>query len=151
LVVSTPTVESLSCTSSTRVSHESQLYLFEAIGMLISHENTLVDGSKPRTLEYLKFLVNPMISQIQEIMDKQLYRLDGADDDGPPPLVRTHLNHLIMAIGSISKGFPEFNGKAGSEPEWTSVFREVLGCVLRVLQVLSTSLLIRDAVWVTFN
>jgi exportin-T len=143
LVVPTPTVESLASTSQISASHESQLYLFEAIGMLISHENSLLDGNKPRTLEYLKFLVNPMIEQIQEIMDKQLYRLDGVDEEGPPPLVRTHLNHLIMAIGSISKGFPEVKG---NEPEWTLVFREVLGCVLKVLHVLSTSLLIRDAV-----
>jgi exportin-T len=115
--------------------------------MLISHENSLLDGNAPRTLEYLKFLINPMIMQIQEIMEKKLYRLDGVDDEGPPPLVRTHLNHLIMAIGSISKGFPDFNVKATIEPEWTQVFRDSLGCVLRVLQELSTSLLIRDAVY----
>jgi exportin-T len=133
--------------SRTGVSHESQLYLFEAIGMLISYENTIVE---PRTLEYLKALVNPMILQIKEIMEKQLYRLDGVDEEGEPPIVRMHLNHLIMAIGSISKGFPEFK-VGGVEAPWCIVFREVLGCVLRVLQVLSTSLLIRDAARFTFQ
>ena len=125
--------------------------------MLISHENTsTTTTSTPTTIVYLKALVDPMIRQIKEIMEKRLYEQDPAplddinDDGAAPPLVRTHLNHMIMAIGSISKGFPDFDSAAPSTaapPDWTFVLREALECVLQVLQELNSSVLIRDAVF----
>ena len=114
--------------------------------MLISQKS----NESSTTLAYLKVLVDPILLQIKNIMDKQLYRQDPPvdDDESSPPLVRMHLNHLIMAIGSISKGFPEYIDSSSNQ-NWTPVFRDALTCVLNVLHDLSSSLLIRDAVCLT--
>jgi hypothetical protein len=45
-------------------------------------------------------VVSPLISSIQEIMDKELYKND-TPDNMP---VMTQIKQLITAIGSISKG-----------------------------------------------
>lgn len=150
------------------------MYLFEAVGMLISQDNCISLSSSGvgassaldkhgKTKEYLQALISPMVSQIQDIMNRQLYKLDPAPSSGGDDAndesaivaaqpVRTHLNRLIMAIGSISKGFPAYQENEkdpqAAPPGWTLIFRDALNAVMVVLQELSSSVLIRDAVFV---
>ncbi|RUS19794.1 hypothetical protein BC938DRAFT_475667 [Jimgerdemannia flammicorona] len=71
---------------------DSQLYLFEAVGMLISHEAIPAE----KQVKYLEAVLNPLVKGIQENMSKEMYN----PEDELFPL---QLHHLIMAIGSVAK------------------------------------------------
>lgn len=72
---------------------DSQIYLFEAAGLLISHEAVPVE----KQVKYLEAVLNPLVKGIQENMGKEMYN----PEDQLFPL---QVHHLIMAIGSVAKG-----------------------------------------------
>ncbi|KAJ3280160.1 pre-tRNA nuclear export protein [Borealophlyctis nickersoniae] len=126
---------------STATSFDSQLYLFEAVGMLIS-----LDPAQPeKQVELLTAVIRPLMNQMEEIMQKELYKQDVPPDN---VVFTTQLNHIIRAIGSTSKGFPDFNTAVKTVqavPAWTAVFKQALQAIVVVLERLNSSELIREA------
>ncbi|RKO91340.1 armadillo-type protein [Blyttiomyces helicus] len=128
-------------------SFDSQLYVFEAVGVLISLENV----PPQKQVELLTAVITPLMSQMDETMRKELYK-----QDVPPDNIRFTelLHHVITAIGSISKGFPDYDHAVKSVqavPGWTAVFTEALQAILIVLDRLNGSELIRSAARFTFQ
>jgi exportin-T len=72
---------------------DSQLYLFETVGLLISCEN--VDPIKQT--EYLKIVLEPLVDGIQKAVSQQQFN---PEDE----LFMLQLHHYIMAVGSVAKG-----------------------------------------------
>jgi hypothetical protein len=84
-----------------------------------------------------------MLADIQNILSKQLYKLDNADV--LPHTIQLH--HLVTAIGSIIKGFPEHSPKtAASAASCIVVFKTSLETVIQVLESVNASEIIREAV-----
>ncbi|KAJ3187978.1 pre-tRNA nuclear export protein [Gaertneriomyces sp. JEL0708] len=126
---------------------DSQLYIYEAVGILISAENV----PEQRQAELLQAVVAPLIAQIEEIMRQELYKQDAPPDN---VVFTLQLNHLIRAIGNVSKGFPDIAHVARSRqtvPAWAPVFQHALNRVVEVLRILQTCELIRDAARHTFQ
>lgn len=71
---------------------DSQLYLFETVGILISLEGT--DAMKET--EYLKIVLEPLVEGIRKEMER------GYNPEDELYMLRLH--HYIMAIGSVAKG-----------------------------------------------
>lgn len=71
---------------------DSQLYLFETVGMLISLEGMDV----MKQTEYLKIVLGPLVEGIQKYMER------GYNPDDELYLLQLH--HYVMAIGSVAKG-----------------------------------------------
>ncbi|KAJ3350839.1 pre-tRNA nuclear export protein [Entophlyctis luteolus] len=125
-----------------------QLYVFEAVGVLIalSNDSGNMDESKKQE-QMLLFVLNPLMNAMQEVMDAELYKQDTPPDN---MLVANYLCQLITAIGSVGKGFPDYDSGrniAGSVNKlWVSVFKQALHRVILVLQRLNGCEEIRDAV-----
>ncbi|KAI8926197.1 armadillo-type protein [Entophlyctis helioformis] len=123
---------------------DSQLYLFEAVGLLISTDT--VDPAKRAML--LQNVLSPHIFVIESFLQqRQAMRSQSLDEQAIPLLSDT-----ITAIGSISKGFPEFvsdpaaaNGRAPMDADAMQMFQEALRRILLVLQQLSSDARIREA------
>ncbi|TPX64921.1 hypothetical protein SpCBS45565_g05557 [Spizellomyces sp. 'palustris'] len=129
----------------TATSFDSQLYLYEAVGILIS-----LDGmTTEKQAQLLTVVLTPLMRQIEEIMRNELYRRDTPDN-----IVFTlQLDHLIRAIGNISKGFPDVDQASKvvqTVPAWALVFQQALGAIVAVLERLHESELIRNAVRIYF-
>ncbi|KAI9202178.1 armadillo-type protein [Polychytrium aggregatum] len=121
---------------------DSQLYLFEAIGMLIS-----LEGIVPVKQEaMLQAILAPLLVNIQDIMEKESEKLG-------EEAVIYHLNHLITAIGSVGKGFPDHEQAAKNAPValWPHVFQQAMNAILVVLTQLNASTVIREAARFTFQ
>ncbi|KAJ3091721.1 pre-tRNA nuclear export protein [Quaeritorhiza haematococci] len=124
---------------------DSQLYLFEAVGVLISLEPI----DKMKQVELLNIVVMPILSSCQKIIQEELYKQDVPPDVVP---VTTHLSHLILSIGGVSKGFPDYEHASKSAvPPWSGVFQQSLEAIVVVLERLNGSALIRDAARYTFQ
>ncbi|GAN04674.1 tRNA exportin [Mucor ambiguus] len=117
---------------------DSQLYLFETVGILISMEG--IDPMKQT--EYLKIVLEPLVEGIQKAMAQPV-----SDDE----LFLLQLHHYIMAIGSVAKGFPTLaNPAEGAQQPWSVVFIQATEIILSALQNYNQMAVIRDAVRYTF-
>ncbi|KAJ3019590.1 UNVERIFIED_CONTAM: hypothetical protein HDU68_010602, partial [Siphonaria sp. JEL0065] len=74
--------------------YANQLYVYEAVGFLISLEK---DSSKQEQL--LQVVLTPLMTSMQEILDKEVYKLDTPDNLA----VTNYLRQLITAVGSVGK------------------------------------------------
>jgi len=115
------------------------LYLFEAVGMLISLEAIPLEQQS----EYLGTIIQPMLNTIEEVMSKSLYQMDT-----PKNMQFTHqLNHIIHAIGSIGHGFPNINLlQGGIIPPWIAIYNKTLESIVVVLERLSDQSSIRESI-----
>ncbi|KAI8815711.1 armadillo-type protein [Fimicolochytrium jonesii] len=130
----------------TSVTFDSQLYVFEAAGMMIS-----LDAISPeKQADLLTAVLTPLMMQMEEIMKNELYLRDSPPDN---VVFTLQLNHIICAIGSTSKGFPDVvSGKATrTVPPWALVFQQALDVIAAVLERLHNSELIRDAARFAFQ
>ncbi|CAO3687198.1 unnamed protein product [Rhizopus stolonifer] len=115
---------------------DSQLYLFETVGLLIS-----LEGTEPmKQTEYLKIVLVPLVEGIQNSLSQP------SDDE----LFMLQLHHYIMAIGSVAKGYPSLNKPSEVTEPWTVVFVQATEIILSALQAFNHILLIRDAVRYAF-
>ncbi|KAI8097196.1 armadillo-type protein [Halteromyces radiatus] len=117
---------------------DSQLYLFETVGGLISCEH--LDASKQT--EYLKIALQPLVDGIQNTM-AQGY-------NGDDELYMIQLHHFVLAIGSVAKGFPTLPKGASCNQQWAGVFVQATEIILNVLQTYNQVELIRDAARFSF-
>ena len=118
---------------------DSQLYLFETAGTLLS---LFYKTPEQRN--------NAILSVVQPILDdlsQQLQLVKGTED--VLPIVRVH--HDIMALGNIAKGFPDFPSPM---PEGyllppVEIFTQIGQAILVSLEALNVFRAIRDAVCTT--
>ena len=112
---------------------DSQLYLFDALGTLIS----LLNGVPEQQVGLLRALLEPLLRDIQAA--------SMSTSDDLESLLRLH--HLIKAVGSVAYGFPELkNTIAKPEGRWVLVFQEATKVILGSLKAKSGVAIIREAV-----
>lgn len=116
---------------------DSQLYLYETVGILCS----LVFKTPEQQSTLLLSLVKPLMSELS--VNLQASTKGGQDIT---PIVKVH--HIIMALGNISKGFPDY---PPSLPEGyilppLEVFAQVAQAILVCLEAMNVFKVVRDAV-----
>ncbi len=117
---------------------DNQLYLFEAVGTLIG----LLWQDPQEQLRLLQAVLGPLIRDIDAGLRKPLTGNTSNDALG---ILQIH--HLVSAIGSIAKGFPEAPDVLPPEsPVWISAFEEAGDAIFRALDVMKTQRIVRDAV-----
>jgi exportin-T len=99
---------------------DSQVYLFEAVGYLISIESIL----EQRKGELLTIVMTPSLIRIEEIM---------SSTSNPTPAAVAELGDLITSIGAISKGFPDYDSSQKGKAIWSQPFINTLKGILVVL------------------
>jgi exportin-T len=119
-------------------SFDSQLYLFESVGILCS----LISKTPAEQSTVLLSLVKPLMDDLS--VSFQAFRTNGASD--LVSVVKVH--HIIMALGNIAKGFPDY---PTSTPQngitlLMEVFVEMTQAILVCLKAMNVFKPIRDAV-----
>lgn len=114
----------------------SLVYLFESIGYLIS-----IDGiDSKKQVEFLFMIQTPLLSRIQSIIDY-------GETNRINIVLVYELSDLITAVGSISKGFPEYNQQTNSSvPPWSECWKTTMQGILIVLVRYNQYPSIREAV-----
>ncbi|CEL55488.1 Exportin-T OS=Laccaria bicolor (strain S238N-H82 / ATCC MYA-4686) GN=LOS1 PE=3 SV=1 [Rhizoctonia solani AG-1 IB] len=114
---------------------DSQLYLFESVGTLVS----LLDKEPEKQAAVLESVTNPLLASLQQSIQTPV--------NGPQdilPILQAH--HVIRALGSVAKGFPEATQTAQeSIPAWILVLKQVAEAVLVSLENMNQHRAIRDA------
>ncbi|KAF9428077.1 pre-tRNA nuclear export protein [Podila epigama] len=150
---------------------ETKTYVFEAVGLLISHESIPAQ----QQFEYLSVVVNPFLAEIQKSLEACRAidpRSNGTIISGETVVAGTPrhqdlervwtLHHRLMALGSIAKGFPDVLAKktpggalaaaaAGSAGPCGPIFQQVAEMSLVALEILSRFQVIRSAARFTFG
>jgi exportin-T len=122
---------------------DSQLYLFETAGILTS----LTFKTPERQASLLLSLVRPLMDELST--NFQLYQEKGSnmeDLDTLVPIVNVH--HIIMALGNIAKGFPDYPTVVPENYIMPplDVFAEVSRAILVCLEAMNVFKVVRDAV-----
>ncbi|KAK4053974.1 pre-tRNA nuclear export protein [Microbotryomycetes sp. JL221] len=120
---------------------DSQLYLFETVGSLVSILNQIPD----QQVILLRAVLGPLMADLQTNI-----RQTAASSDDYVAILRAH--HLMMAAGNVAKGFPDLSARTPTATgAWVEVFREVTEQILEVAKAMTTFLVIRDAARFAFN
>ncbi|CAG8609589.1 11241_t:CDS:10 [Funneliformis caledonium] len=112
---------------------DDQIYLFETVGTLITVESIPAD----RQTEFAKIVISPLLADIERNLTTELSE--------PKDLNVLQLHHLIMAVGSIGKGFPEAPKNEAPNAQWVVLLKQSTEAILVVLKALSRFEIIRDA------
>lgn len=120
----------------------SQLYLFEAVGCIISTSNVPAE----KQVQYAQAVMQPLFNDVTNNVDK-------ATTDRQACL---QVHHDIMAFGNIARGYFEWQGNnavqaaANIPPLIRDAFGQVAEITLITLEKLKTSFEIREAARFTF-
>jgi exportin-T len=116
---------------------DGQLYLYETVGILCS----LLWKDPEQQAALLLSIVKPLMDELSASLDA--YRK--ANDD-ISSIVKTR--HIIMALGNISKGFPDYPSPAppGYEFSLRVVFAQISQAILVCLEAMNVYQVVRDAV-----
>lgn len=115
---------------------DAQLYLFETAGTLAS----LLYKTPEQGSALLQSIVKPLLDELSV----NLQAVKGVED--VMPILKVH--HIIMALGNIAKGFPDYPSPI---PEGyilppLDVFNEVAQAILVSLEAMNVFKVVRDAV-----
>lgn len=115
---------------------DTQLYLFEAAGTLVS----LFYKTPDRAGTLLLSVVKPLMDQLS----LNLQSVKGPDDI--LPILTIH--HDIMALGSVAKGYPDYPSVVSPTyiPPPLDVFSQVAQAILVSLEAMNIFRVVRDAV-----
>ncbi|SPC63936.1 related to tRNA Exportin [Ustilago sp. UG-2017b] len=114
---------------------DSQLYLFETSGILIS----LLNNAPNDQLVLLKAISEPLSEQMQQAV--QSFQRNGSDLTS---VLQVH--HLMLALSSLSKGFPDVNPNSSQpEPQWIGVFKSITEQVLVSTSSMKQFSVVREA------
>ena len=115
---------------------QNQLYLYETAGVLISLESTLSHGQ----VGSLAAILNPLFIRINNIINQDLYKNKTEEE----PTYAIFLNHYIMCIGYLCRGFPStFTTQPNTE--CNALFKQALEIILRILQTLPDQNSLKEA------
>ncbi|KAF9818874.1 hypothetical protein IEO21_02530 [Rhodonia placenta] len=114
---------------------DSQLYLFETAGTLVS----LLYKTPNQAATLLLSIVRPLLDELSA----SLQAVKGVED--VVPILKVH--HIIMALGNVAKGFPDYPSPV---PEGyilppLHVFSEVAQAILVSLEAMNVFKVVRDA------
>lgn len=117
-------------------SFDAQLYLFETIGTLIS----LFYKTPDQASALLSSVVKPLLEELSQ----NIQAVKGPDD--VVPILKVH--HVIMALGNIAKGFPDYPSPVpeGYVCPPLDVFSQVAQAILVSLEAMKVFRVVRDAV-----
>ncbi|KAJ3999466.1 armadillo-type protein [Lentinula boryana] len=127
-------------------SFDAQLYLFETLGILISLLFKNPPNQKGLLLSFVKPLMDDLSGALQGSASLDFEKLaSGGSRSEIVPVVRLH--HLIMALGSIAKGFPDYPSPLPDDYIMPPVdlFAEIAQAILVCLENTNTLKVIRDA------
>jgi exportin-T len=115
---------------------DSQLYLFESVGCLIS----TLRSNPQQVVELLRAASEPLVVQLDNAV--QAFSNKGGD---LREVLQAH--HLILALSTLSQGFPDLgNGTLTATDEgWVEVFKSMTERVLLALNALNRFSIIREA------
>jgi exportin-T len=116
---------------------DSQLYLFETVGILLS----LLFKTPERQAALLLSIVKPLLDDLS--VNLQLVTKDSQN-----VIAILTVHHTIMALGNVAKGFPDFPSPV---PEGyilppLDVFAQVAQAILVCLEAMNVFKVVRDAV-----
>lgn len=141
LTTETLSDEALTKAAGTPSSFDSQLYLFESVGTLISILNQIPQ----QQVVLLRAALTPLLSGLQSNM--RTSATTPADFDA---VFQAH--HLMMAVGNVAKGFPDLSGRSPTATGlWVGIFKEATEVVLTVAKAMGGFVIIRDAARFAFN
>ncbi|KAH9838251.1 armadillo-type protein [Rhodofomes roseus] len=114
---------------------DSQLYIFETAGILVS----LLYKTPGQASAFLLSIVKPLL----EDLSASLQAVKGAGD--VVPILKVH--HIIMALGNVAKGFPDYPSPVpeGYISPPLEVFTEIAQAILVCLEAMNIFKVIRDA------
>ena len=131
--IETPGEDILARAASRGSPFDSQLYLFDALGTLIS----LLSDTPEQQVGLLRALLEPLLRDIQT----------AGTTSGEDLEVLLRLHHLIKAVGSVAYGFPELkNTTVTPGGQWVLAFQEAMRVILASLKVHNRIPIIREAV-----
>ncbi|QRV89824.1 exportin-T protein [Ceratobasidium sp. AG-Ba] len=114
---------------------DSQLYLFESVGTLVS----LLGKDPDKQATVLQSITSPLLTSLEQSIQTPI--------NGPQdilPILQAH--HVIRALGSVSKGFPDVIGATPvPPPAWVLVLKQVAEAILVSLEAMNQHRAIRDA------
>ena len=115
---------------------DSQLYIFETVGILLS----LLSKAAEQQASLLLSIVAPLL----EDLSTNISAAKGEED--VIPILCIH--HTIMALGNIAKGFPDYPSPVPEGYTFAplEVFRQVAQRILLSLEAMNTIKCVRDAV-----
>ncbi|KAJ1020096.1 hypothetical protein NDA16_004376 [Ustilago loliicola] len=114
---------------------DSQLYLFETSGILIS----LLNNAPNDQVVLLKAISEPLSEQMQQAV--QGFQRNPSDLTS---VLQVH--HLMLALSSLSKGFPDVNPNSSQpEPQWVGVFKAITEQVLVSISSMNQFSVVREA------
>lgn len=115
---------------------DSQLYLFESVGTLVSILNQVPD----QQVVLLRAVLGPLTAELQSNV-----RTAATSSDDYRAVLQAH--HLMMAAGNVAKGFPDLSMRSPTaNGAWVEVFREVTEQILTAAKAMDGFVIIRDAV-----
>lgn len=117
-------------------SFDSQLYLFESCGCLIS----LLKNVPDEQTALLKAVCDPLMAQLQQAVHS--YSTQG---NNLREVLQAH--HLMLALANIAQGFPDLahNALTPADAGWVNVFKSVTEQILIALRALNRFSVIREA------
>ena len=114
---------------------DSQLYLFETSGMLIS----MLNNAPGDQVILLKAISEPLSEQMQQAV--QAFQRNTSDLTS---VLQVH--HLMLALSSLTKGFPDVNPNSSQpEPQWVGVFKTITEQVLVSISSMNQFPVVREA------
>lgn len=116
---------------------DSQLYIFETVGILLS---LLSKTAAERQASLLLSVVTPLLEELSTNVSVAKREKDVM------PILRIH--HTIMALGNIAKGFPDYPSPVPEGYTFAplEVFRQAAQGILLSLEAMNTVKCVRDAV-----
>ncbi|CAO1622643.1 unnamed protein product [Sympodiomycopsis kandeliae] len=126
---------------------DSQLYLFESSGLLLSN----LRNESDRLVSLLNTVCDPLVNQLQQAVQSF-----NANQSNLREVLQVH--HLMLAMSNLAKGFPDVsapsgsatnansgNGAARPDDAWVQVFKSVTEQILIALGQLNQFAIVREA------
>ncbi|GAA5912917.1 Ran GTPase-binding protein LOS1 [Sporobolomyces salmoneus] len=136
-----PSEALLTKTASSPGLFESQLYLFETVGTLIS----ILNQVPPEQVVLLNAVLDPLLSQLEGSV-----RPTANSPEDFKAILTSH--HLIMALGNVAKGFPDLSARQPTaQGQWVQGFRKATEGVLASAKIMASFVVVRDAARFAFN
>ncbi|GAA6017846.1 hypothetical protein JCM10207_003473 [Rhodosporidiobolus poonsookiae] len=136
-----PTPAILAKAAGTPSYFDSQLYLFETVGTLIS----ILTQIPQQQVLLLNAVLDPLLKDLQANV-----RPAASSPEDLAAVFKAH--HLIMAAASVAKGFPDLSARLPTaQGDWVGVFTGATEAILASAKMMSSFVVIRDAARFAFN
>lgn len=115
---------------------DSQLYLYETIGVLTS----MLGQDVSQQTAILHSILTPLVEGMRAHVRTEMRSVDDLK-----AILMVH--HFILAIGSVAKGFPDLSTRdAKPSGKWAEEFKVATDAILSVTKTLAGLQVVRDAV-----